>query len=55
MSDKVKITSLKPISEVVRVYSGRPGCACGCRGKYYPSSKNDVLTKKEESMIGSEV
>ncbi len=22
------------ISKVVSVYSGRPGCACGCRGKH---------------------
>ena len=23
------------LSRVTRVYSGRPGCMCGCRGKYY--------------------
>jgi len=22
------------IDQIVRVYSGRPGCACGCRGNY---------------------
>lgn len=22
-------------ADVVRVYSGKPGCACGCRGTYY--------------------
>lgn len=27
---------LKPLSEVMQVYSGKPGCACGCNGKYYP-------------------
>ena len=37
MSDKVIINKLLPISAVTRVYSGRPGCACGCRGKYYAS------------------
>lgn len=21
-------------SQIVKVYSGKPGCACGCRGKY---------------------
>nr|QMP83535.1 MAG: hypothetical protein [Caudoviricetes sp.] len=31
---------------VTRVYSGRPGCMCGCQGKYYsPTDKgfNRVL------------
>ena len=32
-------TTLKPIAEVkpedvLKVYSGRPGCGCGCRGTY---------------------
>lgn len=22
------------LADVLKVYSGRPGCACGCRGKY---------------------
>jgi hypothetical protein len=22
-------------TKIERVYSGRPGCRCGCRGKYY--------------------
>ena len=26
------------VTKVGEVYSGRPGCACGCRGKYYHSS-----------------
>lgn len=27
-------------TDIVCVYSGRPGCACGCRGDYYkPSDK----------------
>ena len=25
---------------VTRVYSGRPGCGCGCRGKYYDDARN---------------
>lgn len=25
------------IEEVEKVYSGKPGCACGCRGKYWES------------------
>jgi hypothetical protein len=27
-------------STVKRAYSGRPGCACGCRGAYWSSSTN---------------
>jgi hypothetical protein len=33
------ITQIGP-TEVVRVYSGRPGCACGCRGKYFEDQRN---------------
>ena len=27
------------IEQVVRVYSGRPGCACGCNGNYIDAPK----------------
>jgi hypothetical protein len=27
------------IKQVQEVYSGKPGCACGCRGKYYTDGK----------------
>ena len=27
-------------SEIVAVYSGRPGCACGCRGKHSESPRS---------------
>lgn len=27
-------------ADVVRVYSGKPGCGCGCRGKYYEDERN---------------
>ena len=51
MSKKiVNIKSLRPISDIKRVYSGRPGCACGCRGTYYPS-KESKPTKKDLSMF----
>ena len=23
------------MKQVVKIYSGRPGCMCGCKGKYY--------------------
>ena len=25
---------------IVRVYSGKPGCGCGCRGKYWTDARN---------------
>jgi hypothetical protein len=30
----LKATATVDRAKVVRVYSGRPGCACGCRGNY---------------------
>lgn len=27
------------VDQVIKVYSGRSGCACGCRGKYSYSSR----------------
>jgi hypothetical protein len=30
-------TSSLSTSDFVRAYSGRHGCACGCRGTYYPA------------------
>lgn len=30
-------------TKVVKVYSGRPGCGCGCRGKY---STNPATIKR---------
>ena len=40
MSDKIQITSLKPITEIKKVYSGHPGCACGCQGTYWEDARN---------------
>jgi hypothetical protein len=28
------------LSRVVRVYSGQPGCMCGCRGQYRDSDRS---------------
>lgn len=28
-------------SQIARAYMGKPGCMCGCRGKYYTSTKVD--------------
>lgn len=32
--------------EVVQVYSGRPGCACGCRGKHTKRNREDLQGMK---------
>lgn len=29
-----------PVSAITKAYSGKPGCACGCRGDYYTDSRN---------------
>ena len=34
------------IADVAKVYSGRPGCMCGCRGKYTAASKFRDLAGK---------
>jgi hypothetical protein len=41
-NEKIPIKELKPIEEVTQVYSGRPGCACGCRGKYFDKGSKMV-------------
>ncbi len=28
------------LNDVVRVYNGKPGCMCGCRGKYSEPADN---------------
>ena len=28
------------LDKVVRVYSGKPGCGCGCNGKYSTDARN---------------
>jgi nitrogenase subunit NifH len=35
-------------SRVVRVYSGRPGCGCGCRGNY--SDNKSAITRVLNAM-----
>lgn len=52
MSDKIKIIVLRPFSEIIRVYSGRPGCRCGCQGNYWPNDGiNGIHTNKDKSMF----
>jgi hypothetical protein len=42
---RIVVKKLKPISAVAQVYSGRPGCACGCLGKYYPVNEEETRNK----------
>lgn len=46
MSEHVKV-ELKPFEKVVQVYSGHPGCACGCQGTYWPNNSNDQPSSKD--------
>jgi hypothetical protein len=34
-----EVRGLDP-AKVARVYSGKPGCGCGCRGKYWDDGRN---------------
>ena len=33
------------LSNVLRVYSGKPGCMCGCKGKYSEAGESDRSVK----------
>lgn len=50
----VAIATIEP-KEIARVYSGRPGCGCGCRGKYYDDARNikRVLTAMRKNISGA--
>jgi len=41
--DEVKRTTPIDRSQVAKVYSGRPGCACGCRGKHSETPRSITL------------
>ena len=36
----INLQELTP-AQVVRAYVGKPGCMCGCKGKYYSTEKKD--------------
>ena len=42
----VGIAELK-VENVFKVYSGKPGCGCGCRGKYYVNPAHREFADKE--------
>lgn len=45
------------IKKVSRVYSGKPGCMCGCKGKYYSMSatKENPHVNVNPSMVSKVV
>jgi hypothetical protein len=34
------------LDHVTRAYRGKPGCACGCKGKYYEPGANRAMVAK---------
>jgi len=40
-------TQLPSFEKIERVYSGKPGCMCGCNGNYWPENSNDTPTSKD--------
>lgn len=36
----IDLQEMKP-SDVYRAYIGKPGCMCGCKGKYYATVERD--------------
>ena len=53
----MKTIELIDKSNVMSVYSGRPGCCCGCRGKHYYASalRGDATVKRGYSIQDDEV
>jgi hypothetical protein len=49
--EKISITEIPSIEKYSRVYSGKPGCMCGCNGKYYPGNSKDAPTAKDKTMF----
>jgi hypothetical protein len=50
MTDTIEMAPVFPSKKyplVEQVYSGRPGCACGCRGNYStnPNTINQIVEK----------
>lgn len=41
-------------SDVLKAYSGKPGCACGCNGKYYTSPDNRKASDEDDGYACSD-
>ena len=46
MANMVGIGQVK-VEDVVQVYSGKPGCGCGCRGNYRVNPSHLEMANKE--------
>lgn len=41
-------------NDIMLVYNGRPGCACGCRGKYsFATSYREMASKDQGYEVGA--
>ena len=48
MGDDVRRTIMElDVARVKRVYAGRPGCGCGCNGRYWDDARNIKRVVKE--------
>jgi hypothetical protein len=47
IEDEIKLVKVNCDEKIVRVYRGRAGCACGCRGTYSNDPKQIELVKQE--------
>lgn len=58
VSQQPKVTKID-IDKVLSVYSGRPGCACGCRGNYFyqadPKLRAAASTRRGYTVTDDEV
>lgn len=43
------------LDKVVRVYSGRPGCMCGCKGRYQEGMAGKRMLTNMKAFAGTEV
>jgi hypothetical protein len=47
MNIEMKAITRVQLSDVLKVYSGRHGCACGCRGNYHVNPQHRALADRE--------
>lgn len=40
MTTETKFEGKVDTADIVKVYSGKPGCACGCKGNYFEDARN---------------
>jgi len=54
-NNKKEIEPITDINSVVKVYSGKPGCMCGCKGRWiYASAYRDLASKNRGYKINDD-